>query len=143
MLRELMFALAVAATSPSQSGAVAAGTALTPAAEAKADSFFAALKAGQTAEAYHKAFEGTLMMQKKQGDMDNAIAQTNAILTYYGHVTGWEFIDADPLSPSFAQARYLVKTEQGPIFFRLQLYNPGTGWVISNISFADRLSGLQ
>ncbi|MDB5463474.1 MAG: hypothetical protein JWP23_1863 [Phenylobacterium sp.] len=113
MLRILLAVIALAVATPA--AAQPAGGA-SPG--AVADAFFKGLQAGDVPKAYADMWRGTLM-SKKQADVENVVNQTQGMLKYFGNVVGWEVIDSKSLSPSFVETTYLLRTENGPLFFRM------------------------
>ena len=137
MLRTLLILAALAISAP-----VAAQSAQPSPPSAIADTFFKTIQDGDTAKAYGDIWRGT-MMQKKQADVENLIAQTDALLKMYGSVIGWELIKDEPVSASLDERTYLVRTANGPIFFKMQFYRAETHWIVSFFSLADSYKNLR
>lgn len=136
MLRGLILAAALALAAPSIADAEA-----DPQIQRVADGFFGTLKAGQVPKAYQDIWRGTLM-ERKPADVEAMITQTASALQLYGKVDGWETMSEEVVAPSFRKHTYLVRTEVGPLFFRLQFYRRPTGWIVYRLDFADQVSRL-
>jgi hypothetical protein len=78
------------------------------------------------------------LMDKKQAELESAATQTAAAMQIYGKILGWEQVSEATISPSFIRRVYLVKTENAPLFFRLQFYRAGARWVVWRLDFADK-----
>jgi hypothetical protein len=102
-----------------------------------AQGFFRTLQSGQVLKAYQDMWRDTLM-DKKQAELESAATQTAAAMQIYGKILGWEQVSEATISPSFIRRVYLVKTENAPLFFRLQFYRAGARWVVWRLDFADK-----
>lgn len=136
MLKELTLAAALALTTPA---VVAAQTSATP--EQMADTFFAALKAGDPARAYKGLWHGTLM-DKQQAQVEFVITQTSVALQTYGPIDGWELISEKIHSESYKERIYLVRADGAPLFFKLKFYRGPHGWMVHQLDFRDKLEAL-
>jgi hypothetical protein len=105
------------------------------------DMFFGKLKAGPSIDAYRGIWTGTLM-DKKPGQLQFLADQTDTVLRYYGPVTGWELLREGPGSLHLKDKTYVLRTQGGPIFFRFQLFDDGTHWMISKLTFNDDVDKL-
>ena len=124
MFRSIIAAAFLAAVSPSL--ALAQDSA---APDSIASAFFGALKSGQVATAYQNLWRGTLM-DKKQADVEFIANQTSTALRTYGPIAGWEEMSSDDLSQSLKSKLYLLRGENGPLFFRLQFYHGPKGGIV-------------
>lgn len=135
MLKSLMFAAALLTAAP----AVAQTSSATP--NTIAEGFFQSLKAGNYAKAYQDIWRGTLM-DKKQAEVENVISQTAAAFQYFGKADGYELMSEKTLSPSLMERTFLVRAENGPLFFRLLFYHGPSGWRVTKLDFGDDPSRL-
>lgn len=106
------------------------------------DLFFSKLKAGPAVEAYRTVWAGTLM-DKKAGQLQVIADQTDSVLRYFGPVTGWELLREGPSSAHFQDKTYILRTDGGPLFFRFHLFDNGTRWTISKLTFNDDYDKLS
>lgn len=136
MIRALVLATAIVLAAPQ---IVHAQSSATP--DVVADSFFGSLKAGQTGKAYQDLWRGTIM-DRKQADVDYVITQTDVALKAYGQMADWELMEDEVLSPSFRIRTYLLRFDQGALFFKLQFYRAPKGWTVLNLDFRDRYAAL-
>jgi hypothetical protein len=134
MPRALVIAAAIVLTGPAH-----AQDATPP--DKIADSFFRYLQTGQFTKAYQDVWRGT-PMDKKQADVETITTQTASALQIYGKIDGWEFVSEKVVAPSFQERTYLLRTDRGPLFFRMQFYRRPTGWSVYRIDFADTLPRL-
>jgi hypothetical protein len=130
-------------------GAPAVASAAPPAANlehrestAMVDLFFSKLKSGPAGEAYRAIWAGTLM-DKKAGQLQVIADQTDSVLRYYGPITGWELLREGPSSAHFQERTYILRTEGGPLVFRFHLFDNGTRWTISKLTFNDDYDKLS
>ncbi len=98
--------------------------------------FFGKMKSGPSIEAYRSIWMGTLM-EKKAAQLQVMADQTDSVLRYFGPVTGWELLRSGVSSPHFQERIYVLRTEGGPIFFRFLLFDIGSRWTISKLTFND------
>lgn len=136
MIRALVLAAAIVMAAPQLAHAQGSGTP-----DTVADNFFGSLRAGQTGKAYQDLWRGTIM-DRKQADVDFVITQTDAAMKAYGQMADWEVMKDDVLSPSFRIRTYLVRFDQGALFFKLQFYRAPRGWLVLNLDFRDRYAAL-
>jgi hypothetical protein len=136
MLRALMVAVVLALAAPA-----AAQTQTDGQMQRIADGFFTSLKAGEFVKAYQDIWRGT-PMDKKQADVEAMITQTGSAFQLYGKMDGWETVSEETVAPSFRRHTYLVRTDVGPLFFRMQFYRRASGWSVYRLDFADQLSRL-
>lgn len=103
--------------------------------------FFTTLQTGDFRKAYSDVWRGTVQA-RKAADFDAIVAQTSSAFQLYGLPSGWEVVDEDEIAPSFRRHTYLVKSQIGPLFFRLQFYRRANEWEVYRIDFADDLARL-
>jgi len=109
--------------------------------EGLASAFFSTLQGGNSLKAYNDIWRDT-MMSKKQADVEALAGQTDNALKIYGKALGWELVSEEKISASFYQHTYLVRTENVPLFFRIQFYKAQSRWVATNITFTDTYKNL-
>lgn len=137
MLRSLVFALSLVLAAPA---AAQPQSAAGP--DAVVEKFFGLIQAGQVSKAYEDVGRGTLMEQKKL-ELQNVANQTASLLQLYGRIADWELMSEEKWSPSYLERSYLLRTEKGPIFFKMHVYRSISGWVIGNIYFTDTPANLS
>ncbi|HEX7945312.1 MAG TPA: hypothetical protein VF495_11635, partial [Phenylobacterium sp.] len=138
MLKAIVVAGALALAAPAAAPAQSANS---PAALAEA--FFTQVQAGEVLKAYQDMWRGSAIMDKKQADVENIAAQNQAILRSYGKVLGWELMSEKVIAPSLVERLYLLRTENVPLFYKVQFYRPGTKWIVGNIYFTDTYKNVE
>lgn len=136
MFKTLLLAAALTAPTP-----VVAQTPKSATPTEMADGFFRALQNDQVEKAYKGIWEGTLM-DRKQADVENLVSQNMVVLKNYGGVLGWELISETTITPSLIDRVYLVKTQNLPLFYKIQFYRPGPKWQVTNLFFTDTYKNI-
>lgn len=136
MIRAFVLAAAIVLAAPHMACAQSSATP-----DSMIAAFFGQLRDGQVRRAYQELWQGTLM-DKKQADVDFIVNQTDAAIKSYGRMADWELMKEEVLSPSFRIRTYLLRYEQGAMFFKVQFYRSPRGWMVWNLDFRDRYAAL-
>jgi hypothetical protein len=138
MLKAIVVAGVLTLVAPAAAPAQTAGS---PAALAEA--FFTQLQAGDVLKAYQDMWRGSAIMDKKQADVENIASQNQVVLRNYGKVLGWELMSEKVIAPSLIERLYLLRTENVPLFYKVQFYRPSTKWIVGNIYFTDTYKNVE
>ena len=130
----IVLALWMMGAAPAMSAPVSGPAAL-------ADSFFRALETKDALSAYNGLWAGT-MMSKKQAEVENLATQTDAALKVFGKPADWELLAENKIGENFYENTYLLRGDQGPLFFKIQFYKAPTRWIATNVYFTDTYKNI-
>lgn len=106
------------------------------------DAFLDRLRSKRYLEAFTEALSSPAM-RKRVADLENAAADMERSLNNYGPIVDWSKIGQQNISPNLIRVYYLVRTENLPIFFRVEYYSFGGKWQIVNINYWDNFDSVR
>lgn len=100
--------------------------------DAKAGAFFAQLKGGKAAAAFHDNM-ADLESWIGSSNVENLSNQTESWIKLSGGIASWRLYSSKTVTEGLVIRTYFVKCKYVPFFFTFQFYNNDTKWSVIDI----------
>ena len=121
----------------------AAPSAGTTAAQAKAETLFSTVIAGDTSKAFDGLLSGSVIAEKQSGAASALRNQLENSMRLYGRPIGFDLVEEKTFSPSLVRFVYIFRLEKYPLIWEFFFYKSGDAWMPIEVRFNDQLTPFK
>ena len=122
---------------------VAAPSAGTTTAQAKAEMLFSTIIGGDTSKAFDGLLAGSVIADKQSGAAYNLRNQLENGMRLYGRPVGFDLVEEKTFGPSLVRFVYIFRLEKYPLIWEFFFYRSGDAWLPIEVRFNDQLAPFK